>query len=379
MRALPLTSSISAKLIVAFAAVVLLTIALASFLMERSTTSGFESYLMDRHLMEHHPGGQMPMDHSDAVAQMMGPQEDDFLSDVRRSLWISGGVTAAAALGLAVVVSGQLTRPLRRLAVAAAGIANGKLDTRVEGAGRDEIGQVGQAFNSMAQALQRQEELRQSMMADIAHELRTPLSVLRGNLEAMLDGLMEPSADQLEVIHDQSVTLGRLVEDVRTLSLASAGHLELRRQPVDVGELARRVTSELEAAARERGIELSVQAGADLPRPQVDRDRIGQALRNLLDNALRYSPRGGRVEVSVKAVEGGLVVSVADSGIGIAPEDLPHVFGRFYRADGSRSRSTGGSGLGLAIVKQLVEAHGGRVWAESEPGRGSTFSFSLPV
>src|SRR3990172_8446655 len=144
MRALPLTSSISAKLIVAFAAVVLLTIALASFLMERSTTSGFESYLMDRHLTEHHPDGQMPMGHSDTVAQMMGPQEDGFLSDVRRSLWISGGLTAAAAIGLAVVTAGQITRPLRRLASATADIARGKLDTRIVGAGADEGGRGGQ-------------------------------------------------------------------------------------------------------------------------------------------------------------------------------------------------------------------------------------------
>ncbi|HEU4760275.1 MAG TPA: ATP-binding protein [Dehalococcoidia bacterium] len=379
MTAVMFARSLNLKLFLALAATAVIAIALASFLVARFTTNEFHSYVMDRQLMQQHMGGQTSTPGMMGGTPMMGAPEDAFLADVRRSLWISGGLTAAVALVLAILLARQITGPLRRLAGATADIAGGRLDRRIERPGNDEVGQLARAFNGMAEALQRQEQLRRSLMADIAHELRTPLSVLRGNLEAMQDGLLQPTPDQVVVLHDQSLALSRLVEDLRTLSLASAGHLELRRQPADVGELARTAASELDALAREREINLSVQAPPGLPSAAVDRDRLGQVLRNLLDNALRYTPPGGRVDVEVKGQAKQVIVSVADTGSGIAPEDLPHVFDRFYRADGSRARATGGSGLGLAIVKQLIEAHGGHVWAESEAGRGSVFSFSLPL
>ncbi|HKZ51372.1 MAG TPA: ATP-binding protein, partial [Dehalococcoidia bacterium] len=408
--------SLNLKLIAAFAGAALVAVALASFLTERFTTREFDSYVTARQMMEQHMGGSTPgmgqgmEQHMEGLtpgmgqgmAQMMGPVtgqgeavtptagqgeavaptvgqgEAAFLADVRRSLLISGGLAAAAALGVAIVIARQITGPLRRLAIAAGDIAHGKLGSRIEGAGGDEVGELARAFNGMAEALEQQEGLRRSMMADIAHELRTPLSVLRGNLEAIQDGLMEPTPQQVVILYDQSVALSRLVDDLRILSLASAGHLELHRHPIDVGELARSGVAELEAVARERGIGFSVDTDGDLPQVAVDRDRIAQALRNLLDNALRYTPQGGQVGVRVMGRGMGLVVSVVDTGSGIAPQDLPRIFDRFYRADGSRARATGGSGLGLAIVKQLIEAHGGRVWAESEQDRGSAFSFSLP-
>ncbi|MDP2948607.1 MAG: ATP-binding protein [Chloroflexota bacterium] len=380
MTAVPFASSFNTKLILAFAATALAAVALTSFLMERFTTSEFRSYVMDRQMMEQHMGDGPPsMDRMMEGGPMMGTREDAFLADMRRSLWISGGLVAAAALGLAVVISRQITGPVRRLAAATADIARGKLDTRIESPGNDELGQLSKSFNSMAAALQRQEEERRAMIADIAHELRTPLSVLRGNLEAMLDGLLEPEQEQLSVLHEQSAALSRLIDDLRTLSLAAEGQLQLHRHPADVGELARRVVAEMEAGARERQIALCVEAPEGLPRPILDSDRIGQVLRNLIDNALRHSAAGGSVRVNVRAAEERVIVSVADAGAGVAPEELPHVFDRFYRADSSRARATGGSGLGLAIVKQLVEAHGGQVWAESELGRGSVFSFALPL
>ena len=381
MTAVPFANSLSTKLIVAFVGVALAAVALTSFLTERFTTNEFESYLMDSQALEQHMGGTAPSMQGmmDGGTTMMGPSENAFLADVRRSLWISGGLTAAVALGLAVLTARQITRPARRLAGAAAEVARGKLDTRIESPGEDEIGRLGKSFNDMAEALQRQEEVRRSMMADIAHELRTPLSVLRGNLEAMLDGLMEPSQERLQVLHGQSVALSRLIEDLRTLSLAAAGHLELQRRPTDVGELARGVAAEVETRTRERGVTVSVQAAPGLPQVGLDSDRIGQVLRNLLDNALRYTPPGGRVDIAVEPLGKELIVSVADTGSGVAARDLPHLFDRFYRADGSPARATGSSGLGLAIVKQLVQAHGGRVWAKSEEGGGSVFSFSLPA
>jgi signal transduction histidine kinase len=379
MTAIPFVRSLNVKLILALAGTALAAVALASFLMERSASSEFRSYVMDQQMMEQHMGGSTPRMDQMMSGPMMGTREDAFLADMRQSLWISGGLVAAAALVLAVILARQITGPVRRLAAATTDIAGGKLDSRIENTGSDELGQLGQSFNSMAATLQRQEEERRSMLADIAHELRTPLSVLRGNLEAMLDGLLEPRHEQLSVLHEQSVALSRLIDDLRTLSLAAEGHLELHRQPTDVAELARRVVGEMEAGAKEREIALSVEAPESLPRPALDSDRIGQVLRNLIDNALRYTPASGRVRVTVRPQAEGVTVTVSDTGAGIAREDLPHVFDRFYRADGSRTRATGGSGLGLAIVKQLVEAHGGEVWAESDAGRGSVFSFALPL
>jgi len=379
MTAIPFVRSLNVKLILALAGTALAAVALASFLMERSASSEFRSYVMDQQMMEQHMGGSTPRMDQMMSGPMMGTREDAFLADMRQSLWISGGLVAAAALVLAVILARQITGPVRRLAAATTDIAGGKLDSRIENTGSDELGQLGQSFNSMAATLQRQEEERRSMLADIAHELRTPLSVLRGNLEAMLDGLLEPRHEQLSVLHEQSVALSRLIDDLRTLSLAAEGHLELHRQPTDVAELARRVVGEMEAGAKEREIALSVEAPESLPRPALDSDRIGQVLRNLIDNALRYTPASGRVRVTVRPQAQRVTVTVSDTGAGIAREDLPHVFDRFYRADGSRTRATGGSGLGLAIVKQLVEAHGGEVRAESDPGRGSVFSFALPL
>jgi len=268
---------------------------------------------------------------------------------------------------------------LRRLAAAAGEIARGNLAVRINERTQDEAGQVGRAFDTMAGALQQQEQARQSFMADIAHELRNPLTVLRGNLEAIQDGLLEPTPEQVSTLHGQSVTLSRLVEDLRTLSLASTGHLELRQQNMDLRQVAGAVVAGFQPSAAERGIVLSLQAPNELPPVFADPERVGQALRNLIDNALRYTPPGGRVGVSLTAEGDQVAIAVADTGGGIAPEDLPHVFDRFYRADRSRSRATGGSGVGLAIVKQLVEAQGGGVSAQSEPGRGSTFAFSLPA
>ncbi len=379
MTAIPLKGTIRTKLLLALAGTAIAAIALAAVLMERFTTSEFESYVMDQQMADSHMGSDgQAMDGMMSSGDMMGEREDSFLDDVRRSLWISGGLTAVAALALALVLSRQITRPLSRLATATREVAGGNLSTRIEKFGGDEIGQVGEAFNSMAAALQRQEEVRQAMMADIAHELRTPLSVLRGNVEAMLDGLVEPNAEQLQVLHGQSMTLGRLVEDLRTLSLASAGQLGLERRPVDLAGLADGVASELQGAAEECGVDLRVRSSGEIPPVDGDSGRLAQVLRNLLDNALRYTPPGGQVTASVEAGRNEVTVLVSDTGSGITAEDLPHVFDRFYRADPSRSRSSGGSGLGLAIAKQLVEAHGGRIWAESGPGRGSVFAFALP-
>jgi len=245
----------------------------------------------------------------------------------------------------------------------------------------------------MAGALAQAETLRRNLVADIAHELRTPLAVLQGHVEGLQDGVLSPTPPTLDRLHEETLLLTRLVDDLRELSLAEAGELKLERQPSDLGELLRRSVAAMQPQAAEKGVTLALDVAPDLPLANVDADRIGQVMRNLLANALRYTTAGGSVTVMARQTEKtrgtgvtgvtgevpALLVAVADSGPGIAPDDLPHVFDRFYRADKSRSRASGGAGLGLAIVKQLVEAHGGRVWAESEVGKGATFKFTLPI
>jgi signal transduction histidine kinase len=216
------------------------------------------------------------------------------------------------------------------------------------------------------------------MIADIAHELRNPLSTMQGNLEGMIDGVLPLDTSQVATVYDQTVLLSRLVEDLRTLSLAQAGELRLELEEADLGELVRGVVADFRPLADSRKVALEVRAIEEHPDVRIDSLRISQVLANLLSNALRHTLEGGRIEIGITDGVPGIEVSVTDSGSGIGLEDLPHVFERFYRADQSRTRSGGGSGLGLAIAKELVESHGGRIWADSRPGQGSTFAFSLP-
>ncbi len=305
--------------------------------------------------------------------------EDQFLQSVNYSILLAGLAAGLIALVLGFLLFRQITSPLRDLTAAAQRIAAGDLEQRVAIHTGDEIGALGQAFNTMAEALAQQEELRRHMVADIAHELRTPLSVIQGNLEALLDGVFPLSKESVVSIHEETLLLSRLVEDLWELALAEAGQLRLERASLDLAALVRQVFSSVELQATEQGVELATDLLPELPMIDGDAQRLSQVLLNLINNALRYTPAGGRITLAARPVGSLLEVSVADTGQGIAPQDLPHVFDRFYRADKSRARSSGGSGLGLAIVKHLVEAHGGRIWVESEPGQGARFAFTLPL
>lgn len=302
------------------------------------------------------------------------PLEREFLSSVRQSALIAGGVALFAAALLAIVLVVQLSRPLRRLILATARIAKGDLAYRVDIRTRDEIGRLGQAFNEMTAALESSEKARQNLLTDVAHELRTPLSVVRGNLEGMLDGAFPLTPEGLAPVYDQTLHLADLVEDLRTLTLAEAGRLHLVREPTDIGEVARTVVEGVRAVAAEDGISLEVKAEPNLI-SHVDPRRIRQVLGNLLDNALRYSPRGGTITVTVSRAGSEVVTSVRDQGTGVAPEDLPHVFERFYQGD--KSRTGTGTGLGLAIARELIQAYGGRIWVENDGG--AVFTFTLPL
>jgi len=305
--------------------------------------------------------------------------EQRFLSHVNTSLLIAGIVGAAVAILLGLFLTRQFTRPIRALKRGAARIAGGDLAYRVEVKSKDEFGELAKSFNSMAVSLDSSEQSRRRLFADIAHELRTPLSVIGGTVDAMLDGVYEPNPDNLNSIKEETDVLTRLVGELRDLTLAESGHLKLEFEPTNLAELVQRRVSQAEVIARGKNITFRMDIAEGLPEIEADDRRVEQVVANLLDNALNHTPSGGIVLVAVSPDKDGALVSVADTGEGIPAEHLPYIFERFYRIDDARSRKTGGAGLGLAIAKQMVELHGGRIWVESEVGKGSKFSFTLPV
>jgi len=308
----------------------------------------------------------------------IGPQEQAFNQRLNASIIWAGALASFVALLLGLLLTGTVTKPLRIVRNAAKRIAAGDLAYRVPVTSRDEVGELAQQFNEMAAALERDEQLRRTMTADIAHELRTPLAVIRGQVEALRDGVFALSAENLDPIYDQTLLLGRLVEDLRDLALAEAGQLPLERTAVALDRLARRVVEAFQNQAHERHVTLTTAIPDVLPPVHADAQRLEQVLTNLLSNAVRYTPAGGAITVHGASNTQWVTLAVKDTGVGIVAEDLPHVFDRFYRADKTRSRAGGGTGLGLSIAKQLIEAHGGKITVESTVGQGSTFTVHLP-
>lgn len=315
------------------------------------------------------------------------PSSQDFLSRVNHSLLLAGLAAAIIALALGFVLFRQITAPLDALTRATQKIAAGDLGTRAPLGvrGDDEISRLGRSFNAMAENLEHSETARRNMLADVAHELRNPLGVIQSHLEAMLDGVFPTNAEQIASLHDETMLLTRLVDDLREIALADAGQLSIHRAPADLGALVERVTDAFQAQAAEHQIALRCEAGATLPLLNMDAQRIEQVLRNLISNALRYTPSGGTVSVKVNRDATTARVEVCDTGPGIPADALPHVFERFWRGDKSRARALGGSGLGLAIAQQWIEAHGGQIGVRSQAGMaaaqqsGTTFWFTLPL
>jgi two-component system OmpR family sensor kinase/two-component system sensor histidine kinase BaeS len=287
----------------------------------------------------------------------------------------------------------RIATPLAGLMSAADAVAEGDLSARVPVRGSGEFAQLAQSFNRMAEELERADQRRRNLTADVAHELRTPLQIIQGNLEGVLDEVYRPTEDHIEATLEETRLLARLVEDLRTLSLAEAGELPMTWEPVDIAELLADVRTSFSGQAEAAGIELRAETNGTQPEPIEDAaslptsaltvtgdfGRLAQVLGNLLANAIRHTPAGGSITLQAEAISGGVRITVRDSGTGIPPEDLPYIFDRFWKGDRSRTHSKGaGSGLGLAIARQLVQAHGGRIQAESEVGQGTTFTVDLP-
>jgi len=315
------------------------------------------------------------------------PGIEGLLTSANRTLLVVAVAAGLIAVLLILGLSRRILGPVEALTTAARRMEAGDLSQRVEITSQDEIGDLARAFNGMADGLARLEELRRQLVTDVAHELRTPLTNIRGYLEALQDGVVEPERHVIDSLHEEAMLLNRLVDDLQALSLAEAGQLRLERQPVALADVVDKAVEAARPRTVAKGVVLQTDLSEDLPLVDVDPRRIGQVLRNLLENGLTHTGPGGEIAVAahVACPEPGrgsgqwVEVSVRDTGTGIAAEELPYVFERFYRADKSRSRATGGAGLGLAIVKQLVEAHGGQIEVESEVGRGTQFTFTLPV
>ncbi len=304
--------------------------------------------------------------------------EHKFLYDLNRSILLASMAAAIMALILGALLARTLTQPIRELTAATQQIADGQLGIQVTVHTHDEVGKLTESFNNMSADLERSSLQRKQMTANIAHDLRTPLSVILGYTEALSDGKLNATPEIAETLHREAQHLNHLIEELRTLSLADTGDLQLHRSLIEPVPLLERTVSSYRMQADEQGIELNVEAMDELPTINVDSQRMAQVLGNLVSNALRHTPSGGSVTLSATSTVQDSQLSVRDTGSGIAPDDLPHVFSRFYRADTARTGS-GASGLGLSIAKSIVEAHGGTIEVSSVPGQGSQFTIKLPV
>ena len=379
---------LTARLLLSFVLVALFAVGISAVLGSRAVQGDVQRFLREQGLIE---GSDMPRERDnreDRRPQFTGapprgfrgpPPERDRQALVRR-LQTSQTQTALLALGVALAVGGllayRLVRPIRGLSEVHRRYAAGERGVRAEARGSDEIGQLGASFNQMADQLNAREERERRMVADIAHELRTPLTVLKGDLESLQDGLLEAKPEVFGRLVEEVDLLERLVQDLRLISLVEAGQLSLSLRTVALDELIGNALASFQNKADTKQITLESQLQSI--QLQADPERIKQVLYNLLENALRYTPNGGTIRVSLTQQQTWAVLAITDSGPGLAPEHLPHLFDRFYRADDSRARESGGSGLGLAIVKGLVQAHRGTVQASNALQGGAMFTVKLP-
>jgi signal transduction histidine kinase len=307
----------------------------------------------------------------------------EFRASFNEALLYAALAATIVAVLLSVYLSRSVIAPMSAMSVAAQRIADGRYEERVQVEGEDELAQLATRFNQMAEKLNQVETMRRRLIGDVSHELRTPLTAIKGSMEGLIDGVLPATEETYQQIHAEADRINRLVDDLQELSRVEARSYELDLGPLEVSALLQTVTKRLAPQFEMKRISLELEVASDFPRVLADEDRAVQVLTNLVGNALQYTPENGRVKIAAQRMDQEVLISVRDTGMGITPEHLPHIFDRFYRADASRSRSRragGGSGIGLTIARALVEAHGGRIWAESTgEGQGSTFNFTLPI
>jgi signal transduction histidine kinase len=283
------------------------------------------------------------------------------------------------ALLIGILLSKHFLSPLAELTKAISAMKQGNLSQQVPVRTHDELGKLARAFNQMSAELHRSNQLRKQMTADIAHDLRTPLMVISGYLEALQDGTLQPTAERFDLMNQEAIVLKRLIDDLRTLSLADAGELKLVRLPVQPRELLEQVQQSFEPIAVEQQVKLCVEADDRLPAIQIDRERMVQVLENLVSNALRYTPADGLITLRANQQQDSVRLVVTDTGDGIPQDQLQNIFERFYRIEESRTQNNGESGLGLAIAKSIIEAHHGTIAAVSQVGAGTSIMINLPI
>ena len=360
----------------------LLTISILLILVNNQMDNHFSQYLSN---MSHMMGNsQMGMGGMGSMhGTMHGPAESTYISAVHQSLlWVGLGM-----IGVSVVVSyfvvREIMRPLSTLTGAVQKVRTGSYGQTVSVERHDEVGVLTESFNEMSEELARNDKMRRQLFANIAHELRTPLAILQGNLEGMIDDIIPTDKKILLSMADETVRMGRLIQDLRDLSLAEINELTLHKEAADINVMLERAVSMLQPLCDEKDLTVQLNLSRDLPSLVIDVDRINQVIYNLLNNAIRYIERGCAITVSTLPVrvdgKSYAQVQIADTGKGIAPKDLEHIFQYFYRSEQSRNRKSGGSGIGLALAQQFIRSHGGNIWADSTVGKGTTFTFILPL
>lgn len=318
------------------------------------------------------------------------PMVDDlfvqFRTAVTEATLIALTAASLVAIAISALISRRVTTPVREMMYASRQIAQGNYGRRVatpatrSSIDLDEMGQLAHSFNQMAAQLEESDALRRQLIGDVSHELATPLTIIKGSMEGLIDGVLPPEPATFQQVHHETARLQRLVTDLQELSRVEAGAYPLHRQPVDLGVLTQKIAGQLHRQFEDKDVQLRVYVPSALLMAEADPDRIAQVLINLIGNALQYTPAGGQVDLTVQRKNDGVQFTIADTGIGISSEHVAHLFTRFYRVDKSRARASGGSGIGLTIAWHLVEAHHGRIWAESAGvGQGSRFFFWLPL
>jgi histidine kinase len=370
---------LSAKLFLSYLLVVLVGVVVLASSAELVIPSAFSRHLSEMSsMMSGIPSG--------SAGQLEQDLYSSFRAGVTEALSLAALSATLVAVAASLLISRQVVAPVRRMLFASQRIAEGHYEERVPVTGDfeqgdpDELGQLALSFNRMAAKLGQIEGMRRQLIGDVTHELRTPLTTIKGSMEGLMDGVLPPNDETYQQIYQEADRLQRLVNDLQELSQVEAKAYELRLRPSSAVHLIEMAVAPLKWQYEEKEVLVEVEASRELPGVQVDEDRIVQVLINLLGNALQSTSSGGKVSIAAFLKDNEIQISIQDTGIGIAPEHLPHLFTRFYRADKSRSRSGGGSGIGLTLSKHLVEAHGGRIWATSPGlGKGSTFTFTLPV